>query len=62
MKTNRISQKRQFGTTGLFVPPIIFGTSCLGNLYGELPERKKNRIRKKIGCMLLQLSGLSKVN
>jgi len=41
MKMDSISEKRQLGTTGLFVPPIIFGTSCLGNLYGELPYETK---------------------
>ncbi len=29
------------GQTGLKVPPIIFGTSCLGNLYQALPESTK---------------------
>ncbi len=30
-----------FGKTGLTVPPIIFGTSCLGNLYEALPYKTK---------------------
>ena len=29
------------GKTGLFVPPIIYGTSFLGNLYKELPWQTK---------------------
>ena len=32
---------RPFGKTGLHVPPIIFGTSCLGNLYQVVPDEKK---------------------
>jgi D-threo-aldose 1-dehydrogenase len=36
-----LSQKQQLGTTDLSVPPIIFGTSCLGNLYQEVPYETK---------------------
>lgn len=32
---------RQFGKTGLSVPPIIYGTSYLGNLYRELSMDEK---------------------
>jgi D-threo-aldose 1-dehydrogenase len=32
---------KNLGQTGLKVPPIIFGTSCLGNLYQALPESTK---------------------
>jgi len=32
---------RPFGKTGLAIPPIIFGTSCLGNLYQVVPEETK---------------------
>jgi D-threo-aldose 1-dehydrogenase len=32
---------KPLGKTGLHVPPIIFGTSCLGNLYQALPEQTK---------------------
>jgi len=38
---SRMSKKQQLGTTGLLVPPIIFGTSCLGNLYQELSYQTK---------------------
>jgi len=31
-----LNKKKQLGTTDLMVPPIIFGTSCLGNLFQEL--------------------------
>jgi D-threo-aldose 1-dehydrogenase len=36
-----------FGKTGLTVPPIIYGTSFLGNLYHELPFETKLQIMKK---------------
>ncbi|MCF7854931.1 MAG: aldo/keto reductase [Candidatus Pacebacteria bacterium] len=36
------------GRTGLNVPPIIFGTSCLGNLYQALPYKTKLDIVKEI--------------
>ncbi|MHC4214098.1 MAG: aldo/keto reductase, partial [Planctomycetota bacterium] len=39
-----IEQKKQLGKTNLRVPPIIFGTSCLGNLYQELPYKTKLQI------------------
>jgi D-threo-aldose 1-dehydrogenase len=39
-----IDQKRKLGNTPLQVPPIIFGTSCLGNLYQELPYLTKLEI------------------
>jgi D-threo-aldose 1-dehydrogenase len=32
---------RPLGRTGLNVPPIIFGTSCLGNLYQVVPDETK---------------------
>ena len=32
---------QEFGKTGLSIPPIIFGTSCLGNLYHALSEQTK---------------------
>jgi D-threo-aldose 1-dehydrogenase len=37
----RLERKTEFGNTGLQVPPIIFGTSCLGNLYQALPWETK---------------------
>ena len=36
------------GSTGLQVPPVIFGTSCLGNLYVELPWETKLEILREI--------------
>jgi L-fuconolactonase len=35
---------RPLGKTGLMVPPIVFGTSCLGNLYEAVPEATKKAI------------------
>jgi len=32
----KLKTKNLFGQTSLKVPPIIFGTSCLGNLYQAL--------------------------
>lgn len=32
---------RPLGRTGLSVPPIVFGTSCLGNLYQVVPDATK---------------------
>jgi len=32
---------RSLGATGLNVPPVIFGTSCLGNLYEVVPDATK---------------------
>ena len=37
-------KKHLLGKTGLHVPQIIFGTSCLGNLYQPLPHETKRRI------------------
>jgi D-threo-aldose 1-dehydrogenase len=38
----------ELGTTGIKVPPIIFGTSCLGNLYQALPAQTKLNIVKEM--------------
>lgn len=39
---------KPLGKTGLKVPPIIFGTSCLGNLYQALPDQTKLQILKEM--------------
>jgi D-threo-aldose 1-dehydrogenase len=39
---------RPLGKTGLPVPPVIFGTSCLGNLYEVVPEQTKTAIVSEI--------------
>lgn len=36
------------GKTGLKVPPIVFGTSCLGNLYEIVPDETKLKIVAEI--------------
>jgi D-threo-aldose 1-dehydrogenase len=38
----------ELGRTGIKVPPIIFGTSCLGNLYQALPQQTKLDIVKEM--------------
>lgn len=39
-----LSQKSELGNTGLKVPPILFGTSALGNLYEAIPNETKEAI------------------
>ena len=39
---------RAFGRTGLVVPPVIFGTSSLGNLYEVIPDETKREILSEI--------------
>jgi len=39
---------RALGKTGLKVPPIVFGTSCLGNLYEAVPDETKLAIVSEI--------------
>ncbi|MCY3022811.1 MAG: aldo/keto reductase [Planctomycetota bacterium] len=43
----RLGRKTPFGKTGLNVPPIVFGTSCLGNLYEALPWETKLGIMRQ---------------
>jgi D-threo-aldose 1-dehydrogenase len=38
----------ELGKTDIKVPPIIFGTSCLGNLYQALPAKTKLAIVKEM--------------
>lgn len=38
---------KPLGKTGLMVPPIIYGTSFMGNLYHELPEEVKLQIMQQ---------------
>ncbi len=42
-----LEEKNEFGKTGLRIPPIIFGTSALGNLYIDLSKEKKLSIIKR---------------
>ena len=39
---------RPLGKTGLAVPPVVFGTSCLGNLYEVVPDETKLAIVSEI--------------
>ena len=40
-------QFRKLGHTGLEIPRIIYGTSCLGNLYEALSEETKLAISRE---------------
>ena len=40
----KIEEKAPFGNTGISIPPIVFGTSALGNLFGILPYNEKKAI------------------
>ncbi len=42
-----LTDKRQLGRTGLSLPPILFGTSCLGNLYQRIPHATKLAIARE---------------
>jgi D-threo-aldose 1-dehydrogenase len=42
--TMPLSKKNSFGKTGLQIPPIIFGTSALGNLYAAIEDDIKRDI------------------
>jgi D-threo-aldose 1-dehydrogenase len=43
----KLKLKRKLGKTSLQIPPIIFGTSCLGNLYQALEDDVKFEIIKE---------------
>ncbi len=45
-----LRDKKELGGTGLFIPPVIFGTSCLGNLYEAIPGETKLEILRQ--CFL----------
>lgn len=48
MNTNKNTlAPRPLGNTGLLVPPIIYGTSFMGNLYQELPWEVKLQIMRQ---------------
>lgn len=47
----KLTIRNSFGRTGLQIPPIVYGTSYLGNLYKELSEGVKlELIRKWFEC------------
>lgn len=41
-------QHRPLGDTGARIPPLVFGTSCLGNLYRALPFETKRDILREL--------------
>lgn len=41
-----LTEKKPLGKNGPMIPPVVFGTSALGNLYTELDENTKCRIVK----------------
>ncbi len=43
----KLTEKKQLGKTGLDVPPIVYGTSYLGNLYRALPWKDKLALMQK---------------
>lgn len=42
------NQQQQLGSTGMAIPRVIFGTSCLGNLYEVVTEEAKLAIVREI--------------
>lgn len=42
----KLTQKKQLGKTGMYVPPIVYGTSYLGNLYQDIGYQKKLDLAK----------------
>ena len=47
----KLTEKKPLGRTGISVPPIIYGTSYLGNLYRNIPyDEKLALIRKWFEC------------
>jgi len=45
---NRLTSKSPMGRTGVEIPPVVFGTSCLGNLYCALPDDTKLNIMREM--------------
>lgn len=43
----KLTVRNPFGRTGMTIPPIVYGTSYLGNLYKELSESVKLEIIRK---------------
>ena len=43
----KLKVKKQLGKTEIYVPPVIFGTSCLGNLYQALSDDIKLDIMRQ---------------
>jgi D-threo-aldose 1-dehydrogenase len=43
----KLRDRKAFGNTGLLVPPVVYGTSYLGNLYRELPYEEKLELMRR---------------
>ncbi|QDS90281.1 Pyridoxal 4-dehydrogenase [Rosistilla ulvae] len=37
-------QRQLFGKTGLRIPPVVFGSTSLGNLFAEVPDEAKQQV------------------
>ena len=37
-------ERKPFGNTGLLIPPVVFGSTSLGNLFAEVPDDAKQQI------------------
>ncbi|HVU33836.1 MAG TPA: aldo/keto reductase [Opitutaceae bacterium] len=48
MRNSHASTHRLLGRTGVAVPTVVFGTSCLGNLYEVVPDATKLAIVSEI--------------
>ncbi len=38
------SNLRELGSTGVMIPPVVFGTTCLGNLFVEMSDDDKHEL------------------
>ncbi len=47
MSLNESNHRSQLGTTGITVPPIIFGTSALGNLYQVMATEERLELARE---------------
>ena len=48
----QLTARQPLGQTGLDIPPIVFGSSCLGNLYQAIPYETKLAIaREWVSCV-----------
>lgn len=45
--SERLHEKRPLGASGLVIPPIVFGSSALGNLYREIAYEEKRAIAEQ---------------
>lgn len=61
IKVNKLKKKVPLGRNGPGIPPIVFGSSCLGNLYEELPFETKLSIARgwidNVDCPVIDTAG-----